>query len=176
VEFLDTDAGQILAGAHKYLSAAKILADSDVWKERKGLLLTPVLNSIAHGTELLLKYPLLASGMSVDDVRKVYGHDIMALWASKENEVLRELVTESAKAAWAAASASGIYPDDFNRDPEAEFLRALETLASLHSRTTEFALRYIAAKNTAAPTPRSLIDTLSPVAEAGLKAPSTLLP
>lgn len=171
-DFLESESGQILAGAHKYLSAARIVRYSDEWLRGPTLLQTPALHLLAHGIELLLKFPLLQAGVSPEDVRKRYGHDLPRLWNDAHNQATRRLCLDRSDEAWSEAHASGRWPiDDFNKDPRQELLRALEMLGYLHGRESDFALRYTVAVNTHAPRPAFLIDVFGHVAECCLKNP-----
>lgn len=176
MEFFETATGQVLAGAHKYLSAAKELRYSKTWMERPQLLQTPTIHLLAHGVELLLKYPLLAAGASSDDVRKRFGHDLVRLWNDDGNEVLRSVVSERSIEAWDAAKASGKWPtDNFGKHPQEEVKHALDQLDFLHGRASGFALRYVVMPNTRAPRPAFLIDVFGEVADRSLSNPGLLI-
>ncbi|MBY5405052.1 hypothetical protein [Rhizobium leguminosarum] len=175
VDFFETQPGQVLAGAHRYLCAAKELRDSLTWTERAKLLQAPTIHLLAHGVELLLKYSLLSSGLSPDDVRKQYGHDLVKLWNHDANKVVRPMVLARADEAWEEARVSGRWQaDNFDRDPKAELNSALDQLNFLHGRDSGFALRYFVAPNTQAPRPAFLIDVFGEVAERGAKSPRSL--
>ena len=49
MEYLEPDAGQIIAGAHCYLSAAGVLRESDAYRRRQSVLAKPTLHVLAHG-------------------------------------------------------------------------------------------------------------------------------
>jgi hypothetical protein len=165
-KFYQTDAGQIVAGAHRYISAAKELRYSKTWEERPTFLQTPTLNLLAHGIELLLKYPLIASGMTTDEVKHAFGHGIMKLWRQEANATMRQLVLDEAVSAWNEARASNKWlHDDFDKSPADEIVAALEKLAHLHSGASGFPLRYTVPPDTAAPRPAFLIDVFGYVAE-----------
>lgn len=173
--FFETDVGQLAAGAHMYLTAARLLRESETWETRPTVLQRPTLHLLAHGIELLLKFPLVAGGMRADDVRKTFGHDLGKLWSRDENEQVRARVLVSAEEAWNAAAASGRWSDeDFSKDPKDEVVKALDKLSWLHSRESGFPLRYIAAPNTPAPTPAFVLDAFGPVAEEAVKNPRIL--
>lgn len=176
MNFFETDAGQVAAGAHMYLTAAGLLRDSETWEERPTFLQRPTLHLLAHGIELLLKFPLIASGMSPDDVRKTFGHDLRKLWERDENVLIRARVMVSAEEAWDAAATSGKWPnDDFARDPKEVVVEALDKLSWLHSPESGFPLRYIAAPDTLAPRPAFMINSFGPVAEEAVKNPSAVI-
>jgi hypothetical protein len=171
-EFFETPAGQTIAGAHRYLSAARLLRFSEDWGQK---LQTPVLHLLAHGVELLLKYPLLASGASPRDVAIKYGHDLVKLWNDRENRFLRPLILDRSEKAWEESRVSGAWPcDNFALDPRQELKFALDKLSYLHSRDSGYALRYIITPNTSAPRPGFLIDVFDEVAERGAKNPTLL--
>ncbi len=164
--FYRTDAGQIVAGAHRYISAAKELRYSKTWEERPTFLQTPTLNLLAHGIELLLKYPLIAGGMTTGEVKQAFGHSLMKLWRQEANATMRQLVLDEAVTAWNVARASNKWPhDDFDKSPAGEIVAALEKLANLHSGKSGFALRYTVPPDTVAPRPAFLIDVFGYVAE-----------
>lgn len=175
-DFVNSPNGQIIAGAHKYLSAARLLRESEVFDQRPSLLLTPILQLVAHGVELLLKFAPLQSGLALEDVRKQFGHDLRALWYDDANEEVRRLVGDAAEEFWALASSNGGWPDDFSEDPRVEIIDHLLELAPLHSRDTDFALRYVVAPNTRAPRPAFMIDAFGAVAERVVKNPSLVSP
>ena len=54
-DFFETPAGQTIAGAHRYLSAARVLRYSNEWGP---LIQVPTLNLLGHGIELLFKFPV----------------------------------------------------------------------------------------------------------------------
>jgi hypothetical protein len=122
--------------------------------------------------ELLLKYPLIATGMAPDDVRRTYGHDLLKLWNDDANQFLRPLVLARAQEAWEEAKASNRWPsDNFGRSPPDEVKSALRQLAYLHGRDSGFALRYIITPNTSAPRPAFLIDVFGHIAECSAMNP-----
>lgn len=171
-DFLQSDAGQIIAGAHRYISAAKELRYSKTWKKRPTLLQTPALNMLAHGIELLLKYPLIAGGMSAEEVRKGFNHDLMKLWQHDDNTAMRNLLLAHASIAWEEARTSGLWGnDDFDKSPPDELVGALDKLAYLHSSKSGFPLRYIIPPDTIAPRPAFLIDVFGYVAERSVANP-----
>ena len=170
--YFETAAGQTIAGAHRYLSAAKLLRYSETWRSQDGLLQTPVLHLLGHGVELLLKFPLIAGGMNPSEVRKRFGHRLVDLWENDTNRGLRAFAMERASFAWTGARASGTWPlDDFDKSPEDELILALQKLAWLHGKESDFALRYLALPGTIAPRPAFLIDVFGEVAERGTMNP-----
>lgn len=91
-----TEADHILVRSHQFLHSAKILQGSGAGRYRQTFMRAPILHLVGHGVELLLKFPVLYSGASGDDVRKRYGHDLMALWGATPNEAMRRYVMERA--------------------------------------------------------------------------------
>lgn len=175
MDFVETPNGQIIAGAHRYLSAARLLLESEVFESRPNLLKIPVLHLAAHGIELLLKFPLLQAGRSIAEIRREFGHDLNQLWDESSNASVRNIVVFSAIRAWSTAERSGKWPaDDFNRNPEVEIIKQLRLLAPLHNRDSDFALRYVAPPNTPAPWPAFIIDSFGSPAEKLLKNPGLL--
>ncbi|MHC2457705.1 hypothetical protein ACVMIX_004346 [Rhizobium leguminosarum] len=172
-DFFETPAGQTIAGAHRYLSAARVLRYSHEWGP---LIQVPTLNLLGHGIELLFKFPLLAGGMSTKDVRKGYGHDLQALWNDARNDVLRRGALDEAERALAEAKASGKWSTDAfgDRPARQELIYAVEHMSYLHGAESEYALRYIITPNTYAPRPAFLIDVFGALAEQLVKNPSLL--
>jgi hypothetical protein len=160
-----TEAGQLLYGAHRYLSAARLLRFSETWQTNARLIHTPTLHLLAHGIELLLKYRLTLLGASQAEVAKQYGHDIALLWMDPANADLRDLVLTQAETAWRMARGSGLYQDDFDDDPRQVLVDALTSLSSLHSRQSNFGLRYTLPPGTRAPRPAFLIEAFGGTAE-----------
>ncbi|MBY3043701.1 hypothetical protein [Rhizobium leguminosarum] len=174
--FFETPAGQTIAGAHKYLSAAKELRFSETWKSRPTLLQAPTIHLLAHGIELLLKYHLLADGKSPDDVRRSFGHDLVKLWNDEANRLLRPFILDQAVDAWDEAKFSGKWPgNDFSDDPRSSLLGALDHIGYLHGSDSGYALRYIVTPNTWAPRPAFLIDVFGYAAERCTMNPRLLI-
>ncbi|MBB3408289.1 hypothetical protein FHT87_002192 [Rhizobium sp. BK316] len=172
-DFFETAAGQTIAGAHRYLSATRVLRYSKEWGP---LIQVPTLNLLGHGIELLFKFPLLAGGMSAKDVRKGYGHDLTALWNDAHNDVLRRAALDQAERALAEAKASGKWPTAAFGDQPArqELVYAVEHMSYLHGAESDYALRYIITPNTYAPRPAFLIDVFGALAEQLVKNPRLL--
>jgi|SRR6185437_11439983 hypothetical protein len=160
-----TEAGQFLYGAHRYLSAARLLRFSETWQTDPQLIHTPTLHLLAHGIELLLKYGLIVHGDSQAVVARRYGHDLALLWAAPANTELRDLVLSQSETVWRIAQGSGQYQDAFSGDPRQVLVDALSSLSALHSRETNFGLRYTLPPGTRAPRPAFLIDAFGDIAE-----------
>jgi hypothetical protein len=164
--FFATEPGQFLFQAHRYLTAARLLRSSDIWQMDAVSIHTPTLHLLAHGTELLLKFRLLEQGHSQASVAKEFGHDLAMLWAAEANADVRKLVLECAETGWRTARDSGQYPeDDFSGNPRCVLEKAIQLLSMLHSRETNFALRYTSLPNTRAPRSAFLIDAFGDAAE-----------
>jgi hypothetical protein len=164
--YFATESGQILYQAHRYLSAARLLRFSETWETDPHLIHTPTLHLLAHGIELLLKFRLLEHGRSQATVAKDFGHDLPMLWAADANADVRKLVLECAETAWRTACDSGQYQEeDFSGNPRCVLEKALQSLSMLHSRETNFAIRYTSPPNARAPRPAFLIDAFGDAAE-----------
>lgn len=175
IEFYETPQGQVIAGAHRYLKAAKLLRYSDTWAERPTILQTPTLHLLGHGLELLLKFPLMHAGMDQAEIKRKFGHGLVSLWEHDLNEHVRRLCNDRAPVAWDDARTSGKWlEDDFDKDPEEELAKAIHRLAWLHGAESNFALRYVVKSPTKAPRPAFLIDVFDDVAERGVKNPTIL--
>lgn len=170
--YYDSAEGQLIANSCGYLTAARALRFSETWNEHAPLILRPTLHLVAHGVELLLKFPLVRRGATLETIRRDYGHELSKLWTAAEARVVRNLVHESATDVWTKAAASGNYPDeDFSLDPVQVLEAALERLGELHSRSTDFALRYVVAPNTSGPRPGFLIDAFGSIANRVMRHP-----
>lgn len=158
-----TEAGQFIAQSLRYFRAAGVIRHSTSWGVQ---MQSPTLHLVAHGIELLLKFPLISWGKTQEEVKKDHGHDLRALWQLHENLNFRTAVYREGEISWAVARNSGAWPDDnFDDDPSQIIDKALESLAVLHGKRSSFALRYTLEKDTLAPRPAFLIDTFGGVAE-----------
>jgi hypothetical protein len=77
-----TTAASFLEGAEKYIAAACVLIDHGTTVEPIGLL-------ASHGVELALKAFLLHSGVSAQELKRQYGHDLQGLWRAALSHGLR---------------------------------------------------------------------------------------
>jgi hypothetical protein len=84
-----TEAGQFIFQSWRYLRAARVLRNSTDWRVE---LQSPTLHTLAHGIELLCKFPLIGLGRSQLAIKKEYGHDLSLLWLAPENVRLRAAV------------------------------------------------------------------------------------
>ncbi len=126
---------------------------------------TPALHTLSQGVELLLKYPHIERGSSPDSVRNTFSHDLRKLWTTPESNELKRALHRTAITCWNKAKSSGRWPmQDFDGDPGTSLERAIEQLAHLHSKSSDFALRYILRHPEVAPKPRFVVDTFRSVA------------
>lgn len=174
---LPDDAIQLVAGACCYLEASRALRFSRRWERRGGVLLRPTLHLLAHGIELLLKFPLAAAGKSQKQIRDTFGHDLTALWHADANMLLRLSALTSAGRRWKAAERSGKYPeDDFTIPADDALTSALQRLSWLHTKKSGYALRYVVPPDTLSPRPAFLAETFHEVAQDALRRPRDFLP
>lgn len=168
-----TEEAQFLTGALRYLSAARLLTETTAWR-RNGILETPVLHLLCHGVELLLKFSVVRYGQD-DGAARRHGHDLSSLWQSDSNTNMRREVLRIAQERWDIASKSGEWPyDNFDIDPRVAVKKAISDLSFLHTRESQYALRYPFEGDVYAPRPRFLIDTFGEVAETCVANPSYL--
>lgn len=161
--YWETEAGQFIAGSLRYLRAAGILRHSNDWGVE---LQSPTLHLVAHGIELLCKFPLISLGNTQDSIRRIYGHDLSTLWRLPENSTLRAATYREGGLAWTSAQKSGVWPlDNFEDDSDQVIDRAVDRLSHLHGRGSNYALRYTLEEDTFAPRPAFLIDAFGRVAE-----------
>lgn len=148
-----------LAESKRYLLAAEVLRQSEEYKSGK-LLVTPTLHLVAHGIELFLKGTLVRGGASDTDVRK-FGHDILALWNNVLNSTTRNDILVAANEEWDAARQDAKWADDFEAFDKAPFEEYLQRLNELHTKESDFALRYVTGRtpDTAGPKPHLLSAT-----------------
>lgn len=175
-DFYATEPGQFIANAYRYLSAAKLLRFPGGENASEPRHLVPLLHLTAHGTELLLKYPLLRSGLTQAEVRRLHGHNLASLWEAPEAASLKAMLFERADTAWAEARASGDWPnDDFSGEPRAVLAAAIRSLSFAHDKGSGFALRYTLPSPTiSTPRPAFLLQVLEPAAETICKDPGHL--
>ncbi|EMG53150.1 hypothetical protein WYI_13967 [Ochrobactrum sp. CDB2] len=169
--YYSTEAGQFIANAHRYLSAAKFLTQRGNWRYNHKV---PALHLLGHGIELFLKYPLIRAGSTQRDVSKTYGHNLEALWDAEGNKICRNYVLEISQTVWETAKNSGDWPDEFDGDPRESLVSGLHSLSYLHGRESSHALRYTIPEPLLAPRPRFLIETFSDLAERTCMNPAYL--
>jgi hypothetical protein len=173
-DFVITEAGQFIIGAHRYLTAAHFLRFSDEALDYGKLLQTPILHLLAHGIELLLKFPLIRAGQSQAEIRKLFGHDLASLWSTDANSRLRDLCGAASINAWSAAKAAGLVMDERQLPPPVLLAEYVDVLSHLHDKGSGFALRYTISGPTPAPASAFLIDVFGEVARDIMVDPSIL--
>ncbi|WP_326524622.1 hypothetical protein [Sphingomonas sp.] len=148
-----------LAEAKRYLLAGEVLRQSDEYESGK-LLVTPTLHVAAHGIELFLKAALIRNGATEIEARK-FGHDILALWNDGRNLNTRADILTAAAEEWEAAKQNPHWKDDFGAFEKAPLEEYVQRLSELHTRETDYALRYTAGRTstTAGPKPHLLSAT-----------------
>lgn len=164
------------AMAKRYMMAARTLRLSPDYAAGRALFV-PTLHVTAQGIEVLLKANLIGSGLTANEVKAV-GHDIWRLWQHPKNERLRDQALVEATAVYERAKADKPavgYADDFEEDPQALVVEYLKALSVLHTRESEFALRYVSGAATEAPRPHLLAETFFEVADLCIRQPKVLL-
>jgi len=148
-----------LAESKRYLLAAEVLLQSDEYQHNK-LMITPTLHLVAHGIELFLKAILIRNGASDSDARG-FSHNILELWNDDRNATARSDILTAADEEWEAAKHSSKWLDDFSTLDKAPLEEDLQRLSELHSRKSDFALRYVTGRtsDTAGPKPHLLSAT-----------------
>lgn len=176
MEFYETEAGQFIVGAHRYISASRVVRYSTDFDDRSRFFLTPVLHLLGHGMELLFKYPFLRGGASQAEVLRKFGHNLEELWAADENRILRCCAESLCKEVWRDAAESGRWPnDDFSLDPVEVLVKAVHDMGYLHGPQSSYALRYtLPSRSTLAPRPAFLIDVFSVISDRSVEDPSYL--
>lgn len=129
-----------LAEAKRYLLGANVLRSSEDYRHGP-LLVTPTLHLTAHGIELFLKGALIRNGATEPEARK-HGHDIMELWNAPANVATQRDVLAAAADEWAAAASDTRWLDNFDELPGVPLGEYLRRLSKLHTRGSDFALRY----------------------------------
>ena len=166
--FENSDAGRLLMNSVQYLSMANLVYETETYRNNPLRYNRPILNSLAIGIELLLKFSYVHHGMAVDAVARAYRHNIWKLWEDCPEPSLANLTFEAAKQSYSDALAQGMAePSD---DLRAEFGRALRNLSNLHT-TGGSQLRYLAPPDVMATRPGWLIETYFKVAMACLHRP-----
>lgn len=151
-----------LIEARRYLHAAEVLRASAEY--RRGVIMTPPLHLLAHGSELLLKANLIASGCNASEARS-FRHDIWKLWNDDRSAPLRADILKAADEEWVAAKMNPTWQDTFSEDSAVLFEEYLRRLSDLHTNETDFALRYVRPEGTDAPKPHLLGPTMYRVAD-----------
>lgn len=173
-DFSETDHWKLLATAKRFLSAADVLRQSEEYKSSR-LLFTPVLHLLAHGIEVLLKGNLVGSGLTLDEVKRKYGHNIATLWSDGLNQLLRKEAISEARKAWEQAQTEDKWPDRFDGDPATLLNEYLATLNTLHTEKSDYALRYVSAAGMKGPKPHLLLETFLPISDLCVRQPHALI-
>ncbi|MBY5551058.1 hypothetical protein HFO61_30400 [Rhizobium leguminosarum] len=162
--------------AKRYMMAARTLRLSADYAAGLALFV-PTLHVTAQGIEVLLKANLIGSGLTGNEVKAI-GHDLWRLWEHPKNERLRDQALIEATAVYERAKAEKPdlgYFDTFEEDPQALLVEYLKALSVLHTRESDFALRYVSDAATEAPRPHLLAETFFEVADLCIRQPSALL-
>jgi len=158
-----------LAEAKRFLLAGEVLRQSADYQQGR-LLITPTLHVVAHGIELFLKATLIRHGATEAEARK-FRHDILALWNDSRNGPTRNDIMTAAVEEWEAAKQNPQWVDDFSIFNEAPLEEYLQRLSELHTKDTDYALRYVTGRTstTAGPKPHLLSATFYRVADGYLR-------
>ncbi|MGI2036289.1 hypothetical protein ACRQ1B_28340 [Rhizobium panacihumi] len=171
-----SEAGHFIATAAMYVRSARIIRESERWDYQSSMLARPTLHLLSHAIEMLLKFPLIYAGNTLEQVKMNYGHRLIDLWREDENRHIRETVAAHAQKHWAYARDSGKWPnDDFSPNPVEVVDKALRQLGRLSTKDTSFALKYIYPEKEPAPRSAFLIDVFGDTIEDGMGNPRSLL-
>ncbi|MDF1834052.1 MAG: hypothetical protein P1U62_04095 [Alteraurantiacibacter sp. bin_em_oilr2.035] len=151
--------------ARRYLHAAEVLRESAEYQWVN----TPTLHLLAHGSELLLKANLIASGCAVE-VAKTFCHNIWELWQDDRSASLRAEILKGVDEEWAAAKMNPAWQDTFDEEGAVLFEEYLKRLSALHTKETGFALRYVRSEGTRVPKPHFLGPVMYRVADRRVRA------
>lgn len=165
-----------LALAKRYMMAARTLRLSADYAAGLALFV-PTLHVTAQGIEVLLKANLIGSGLTANEVKAI-GHDIWRLWEHPKNQRLRDQALIDARTVYGRAKGEKQelgYLDAFEDDPQALLVEHLKALSVLHTKESDFALRYVSDAATEAPRPHLLAETFFEVADLCIRQPSALL-
>lgn len=172
----NSETAKWFAMAKRYMMAARTLRLSADYAAGRALFV-PTLHVAAQGIEVLLKANLIGSGLTASEV-KAFGHDIWRLWQHSKNERLRDQAMIEATAAYERAKADKPavgYADTFEEDPQALLMEYLKALSVLHTRESEFALRYVSDAAIEAPRPHLLAETFFEIADLCIRQPTAFL-
>lgn len=145
------------AEAQRYLFSAEVMRKSPEYSQ-SSLLIAPTLHLLAHGIELFLKANLVQAGVAESDVRG-FSHNLWRLWEDDRNADARIKILDMAKEEWLAAKSDQRWNDDFSQFAEIPLEEYLKRLSELHSRDTDYALRYVRPQGTEGPKPHLLSAT-----------------
>ena len=127
-----------LCYAREFERAAKKVIDC---APRRPLELIPVLHLIAHSFELTMKAGLSYQGVDTREQRKL-NHSLKDIWKRSELSDFRALAECYSVDCCREAQESGDFGGPFPEEPYKEFIEHLWFLSDLHSRESDFALRY----------------------------------
>jgi hypothetical protein len=122
---------------------------------RQKSLHAPTLHLIAQGYELVMKSVLSMQSISERNQRQI-GHNLKALWEREDMNKFRDFAMKAAIECCQEAQKSGKYTGGFPSEPDNEFVRQILMLSDLHSRESDFSLRYPNATPTLAALPDPL--------------------
>ena len=166
--FEESDAGRLLLNAVQYFKMANLVTESEEFRQNWRVYGPPMLNTIAVGIELFLKFVHVHHGKTIKSVASTYGHNIEKLWNDCPEPTLHETVFSAAERAYSSASRTGIA--DPIGDVRPYFAEAIRDLSKRHN-TNGSELRYPAPKGAMVPRPGLFVQTFYPVADACLRRP-----
>lgn len=152
--------------ADGYLRTAEIVINSDDGGSRR-VFRAPILHLIAHGLELLFKHVILKTGKTEKDVRK-YDHNLLELWNDGALIDIRKESYMHAENAWIHAQKYDDYEGGFEGDAKSNLDENIRCLSRLHTKESNFALRYLVEPDEKGPIPLLLIETFLPVTDASI--------
>ncbi len=126
--------------------------------------MAPPLHLLAHGAELLLKASLILGGSTEREARS-FSHDIWKLWNDDRNTRVRVDLLKVAEEEWEAAKRNPAWLDGFSEDSAVLFEEYLERLSQLHTKETDYALRYHPSSGELMPKPHWLVPIMYRVAD-----------
>ncbi|AXT25529.1 hypothetical protein D1823_02300 [Ruegeria sp. AD91A] len=121
------------------MAASYLLAAEYLWKKEKDEqfpLVAPATQLVCIGLELFLKARLLESGLTHDDLRKNYGHNIYKMWMLPQFEVMRRNAQAIALACVEVKKSEFSDPNVYTLD------WTIKYLDRLYGGSTNQALRY----------------------------------
>ncbi|RJF85380.1 hypothetical protein D3876_15645 [Sphingomonas cavernae] len=153
----------------QYLAMANLVIETDEFRRYPRKNNRPILNTLAVGIELLLKFAHVHCGSTVEAVASRYRHNIWKLWQECPDPALTHLVLEAAERSYASALAQGLVNEPIADLPE-QFCEAVRNLSTLHN-TGGSQLRYLAPAGVMATAPGWLTQAFYSVADACLRRP-----
>lgn len=165
--FEDTESGRILTNAVQYLQMARLVVDTDTFRNAPRRFNRPILNTLGVGVELYLKSVLLSLGKDMETVRG-YGHRLERLWNDVPQHIRETIFTEAENVhddLLASGMDIGVRPPQFRSDFEA----MLRNLSDRHWRDGS-QLRYLAPAGTMAPRAGLMVYAFEAAATARLES------